>query len=89
MYWAVDNPSVMSATTVDTAEPDRIAIPEGLTAAESKLVYVFLAASNGATVAELNDALDIRKIALFPVLRTLTERGVVAREGAAYVPSAS
>jgi len=83
--------SVMSTTTFDTTETGRIAIdvPGGLTGAESKLVYVFLAASEGATVEELNDALDISKIALFPVLRTLTERGVVARDGSAYVPSAS
>lgn len=91
MRLAVDIRITMSATTFDTTEPDRIAIdvPEGLASAESKLVYVFLAASNGATVEELNDALDIRKISLFPVLRTLTERNVVTREGAAYVPSAS
>jgi predicted transcriptional regulator len=81
----------MSATTFDTTEPNRttIDVPKDLTAAESKLVYVFLAASNGATVEELNDALGIRKISLFPVLRTLTERDVVTREGEAYVPSAS
>lgn len=87
----VDILIVMSATTFDTTETDRIAIdvPEGLTAAESKLVYVFLAASDGATVEELNAALDISKISLFPVLRTLTERGVVDRDGSAYVPRAS
>ena len=59
---------VMDATTFDATETDRIAIdvPEGLTAAESKLVYVFLAASDGATVEELDAALDMGKISLFP-----------------------
>lgn len=91
MSRAVDILYVMSATTFDTTESDRIAIdvPEGLTSAESKLVYVFLAASDGATVEELNEALDISKISLFPVLRTLTERDVITREESAYVPSAS
>ena len=82
---------VMGATTFDATETDRIVIdvPEGLTAAESKLVYVFLAASDGATVEELDAALDMNKISLFPVLRTLTERGVVTRDGSTYVPRAS
>ncbi|MFB6256458.1 MAG: MarR family transcriptional regulator [Haloplanus sp.] len=81
----------MSATQLNATESDRIAIdvPEGLTAAESKLVYVFLAASGGATIDELTDALDISKISLFPVLRTLIERDAVTRDGSAYVPRAS
>jgi predicted transcriptional regulator len=81
----------MSTTQFDTAtpEPARIDVPDGLTSSESKLVYVFLAATDGATVEELHDALDIRKISLYPVLRTLTDRDVVAREGSTYVPSAS
>ena len=88
---AVDILIVMSATTFDTTDTDRIAIDvlDGLTAAESKLVYVFLAASDGATIDELTDALEISKISLFPVLRTLIERNVVARDGSAYVPHAA
>jgi predicted transcriptional regulator len=81
----------MSATQFDSTEPDHldIDVPDDLRSSESKLVYLFLAVSDGATVEELHDGLDIRKISLFPVLRTLTERDVVTREGAAYVPSAS
>jgi len=82
---------MMSATPFDATESDRIAIdvPEGLTAAESKLVYVFLAASDGATIDELTDALEISKISLFPVLRTLIERDMITRDGSAYVPRAA
>jgi len=83
----------MTATTLDADMAGRdqssIAVPETLQSAESKLVYVFLAASDGATVEELHEALHLRKITLFPVLSTLTERDVVGREGARYVPSAS
>lgn len=81
----------MTATQFDSTDADRIAIdvPEGLMSAESKLVYIFLATSNGATVDELTDALEISKISLFPVLRTLTERDVVTRDGSAYVPRAA
>lgn len=80
----------MNATQFDTTETaTRIDVPDDLTSAESKLVYLFLTARGGATIAELHDALDIRKISLFPVLRTLTERGVVAREGPTYLPRTS
>jgi predicted transcriptional regulator len=87
MRLAVDTPNVMSATKFDTT--DAIDVPTDLTSTESKLVYLFLTASDGATMEELHDALDIRKISLFPVLRTLTERNVVTREGSTYVPSAT
>lgn len=91
MRLAVDKPYVMSATQFDTTDADRtsIDVPDDLTSAESKLVYLFLTATDGATIEELHEALDIRKISLFPVLQTLTERDAVAREGATYVPSAS
>jgi len=84
---AVDRLNVMSATQFDTT--DAIDVPNDLTSAESKLVYLFLTTSEGATMEELHDALDIRKISLFPVLRTLTERNVVTREGSTYVTSAA
>jgi predicted transcriptional regulator len=91
MHLAIDRLVVMSSTQFDTTDTDRIAIdvPDDLTSSESKLVYLFLAASDGATIEELHDALDIRKISLFPVLRTLTERDAIARDGPTYVPSAS
>jgi len=87
MHLAVDRLDVMSATQFDTT--DTLDVPDDLTAPESKLVYLFLAASSGATVEELHEALDIRRISLFPVLRTLTERDAVVREGSTYVPRAS
>jgi len=91
MCVAVDKPNEMSATKFDTADTDRtgIDVPDAITAAESKLVYLFLATTDGATVEELHDALDIGKISLFPVLRTLTDRDVVVREGSTYVATAS
>jgi len=91
MRLAIDESIEMSTTQFETTDAERTAIdvPNDLTSAESKLVYLFLTATDGATVDELHDALDIRKISLFPVLRTLTERDVVAREGATYVLSAS
>jgi DNA-binding MarR family transcriptional regulator len=56
---------------------DRPDLPDELTAADSKLVYLFVAVSDGATVDDLQTALDIKKISLFPVLDTLSERGLI------------
>lgn len=90
MHLAVDIPIEMSTTQFDAADTDRgIDVPNDLASAESKLVYLFLTATGGATVEELHAALDIRKISLYPVLRTLTDRGVVTRDGSTYAPSAS
>ncbi|MFB6101671.1 MAG: TrmB family transcriptional regulator [Haloplanus sp.] len=83
----------MSATRSDTPGIDGIAteidVPDTLTGPESKLVYLFVAAAGEATVDELHEALDIRKINLFPVLETLSDRDMITRDGAAYVPTAS
>jgi len=79
----------MSTTHLDAPTTDAIDVPTDLHSSETKLVYLCLAVRNGATVDELHEALDIRKISLFPVLRTLTDRDVVARDGATYVPNAS
>lgn len=78
----------MSAQTTDRAT-DRIAIPDELSAAESKLVYLFVATSGGATVDDLQSSLNIRKITLFPVLDTLSERGLIERTDGTYAPTAS
>ncbi|WP_338742101.1 TrmB family transcriptional regulator [Haloplanus salilacus] len=77
-----------------TAQPierstDRIAVPDDLSAAESKLVYLFVATSGGATVDDLQSSLDIKRMCLFPVLETLSERGLIERTGDAYVPTAT
>jgi DNA-binding MarR family transcriptional regulator len=68
---------------------DRVDLPDDLTAADSKLVYLFVAVSDGATVDDLQAALDIKKISLFPVLDTLSERGLIERVEDEYVARAS
>ncbi|MFB6108805.1 MAG: TrmB family transcriptional regulator [Haloplanus sp.] len=79
----------MSATKLAAIETPTFDVPEDLNSPESKLVYLFLTASGGATVDDLHESLGIRKISLFPVLDTLTERDHVARDGNTYLPSAS
>lgn len=74
-------PQMLERTT------DRFDLPDDLTAADSKLVYLFVAVSDGATVDDLQAALDIKKISLFPVLDTLSQRGLVERVDDQYVAS--
>jgi len=75
----------MSTTQMIARTADRFDLPDDLTAADSKLVYLFVAVSDGATVDDLQTALDIRKISLFPVLDTLSERGLIERVEDEYV----
>lgn len=62
------------ASRTDAAPP---AIPETITASESKLVYLYLRTSDDPTVDELHRNLGVRKLTLFPVLDTLRERGLI------------
>jgi DNA-binding MarR family transcriptional regulator len=75
----------MNATQMLGRTADRFDLPDDLTAADSKLVYLFVAVSDGATVDDLQSALDIKKISLFPVLDTLSERGLIERIEDEYV----
>ncbi|MFB6105770.1 MAG: TrmB family transcriptional regulator [Halobacteriaceae archaeon] len=56
-------------------------LPGGLESPTAKLVCLYLDAHGAATPGELASALEMRRLTLFGVLRTLTDRGVVAREG--------
>jgi predicted transcriptional regulator len=78
----------MSTQTMDRPT-DSIELPEDLSATESKLVYLFVATSGRATVDDLHSSLDMKRITLFPVLDTLSDRGLIERADGAYVPSAS
>jgi len=83
----------MSTTqnTARTAVPtlDSFDVPDDITATDSKLVYLFVTVSDGVTVDDLQSTLDMRKISLFPVLDTLTDRGLIDRVDDEYVGSAS
>ncbi|MFB6080293.1 MAG: TrmB family transcriptional regulator [Haloferacaceae archaeon] len=52
-------------------------MPAELATAEAKLVYLYVQAADGCTVDELYRDLGLPKLALFPVLDTLRERGLI------------
>ncbi|WP_251343873.1 TrmB family transcriptional regulator [Haloplanus halophilus] len=75
----------LSANATIAPTTDSLDVPDELTAADSKLVYLFVTVSDGVTVDELQSSLDIRKISLFPVLDTLSDRGLIDRIDDEYV----
>ncbi|WP_327052562.1 TrmB family transcriptional regulator [Halomicrococcus gelatinilyticus] len=56
-------------------------LPEELGSPRAKLVYLYLTTTSGATVDELQAGLDLPKMALFTIVRTLRERGLVEKRG--------
>jgi DNA-binding MarR family transcriptional regulator len=67
---------VEAETTVD--------LPTDLNSPASKLVYLYLKTSGECTVSDLQAALDMRKISLYPLLKSLSKRGLVDCNGERY-----
>ncbi|WP_232702317.1 helix-turn-helix domain-containing protein [Halobacterium wangiae] len=59
-------------------------LPTEVESPRGKLVYLSLA-GEGATVEELHARLDVPRITLYSILRTLQSRGLVHRDGDGYV----
>ena len=57
------------------------AVHDDIESPSGKLVYLYLVASGGATVAEMKRALDLPTLTIYPVLRTLRERDLIERSG--------
>lgn len=70
-----------------TSTPGADPIPVGIKSPRGKLVYLYLAAVDGATANELCAALGVKSLAVYPVLRTLCERGLVTQCGRRYLPA--
>lgn len=61
-----------------------IELPAEFDTAGAKLLYLYLAIEDEATIDELEAALGMRKISLYPLLRTLVQGGLVDRTGVTY-----
>lgn len=72
----------MSSTPL--AIDEQVDVPSELDAASSKLVYLYLATRDGASISELADSLGMRKLGLYSVLGSLVERDLVERTGETY-----
>ncbi len=68
-------------------EATRRDMPTEISSSTGKLVYLYLDLVDGATVAELEAALDLDGLTVFGVLDALREKSVVERRGRRYVPA--
>jgi len=75
-----DTMSTQRAALRRTAEP----IPAELTSPTAKLVYLYLDTTGQSTVDEMQRSLNVPKLALFSVLGSLAESGLVECDGDCY-----
>lgn len=61
-------------------------MPGELSSPSAKLVYLYLTTQGSATVEEIGDGLEMKKLSLFSVLKTLRQRDLVERDGERYTP---
>ena len=66
-------------------DTETITIPSEIDSTGSKLVYLYLRTIGEATVEEIQNALNMKQLALFPVLETLRSQDLVERDGQQYV----
>lgn len=63
---------------------ETIAVPGELVSPRAKLVYLYLASAEEATPSELTDTLDLDKLTVLSILRSLSSRGLVSKTDRAY-----
>ncbi|WP_226040083.1 MarR family transcriptional regulator [Natrinema sp. DC36] len=70
----------------DAKSTDRLSpLPTELDSAQSKLVYVTLEATDGATTEDLSRLLNMQKLTILSVLSSLSSQGLIEETGSAYV----
>ena len=62
------------------------ALPTELNSPQGKLVYLYLEATGGATVDELEQVLAMKKIGILSVLNSLSSQNLVEKRDETYVP---
>lgn len=79
---------VASKMQQQVTTPPISTVPTELESPRAKLVHVYLEASGGATVDDLNETLRMQKLDVLSVLRSLSEGGHVSTDGDRYVTTA-
>lgn len=67
-----------------TQEKHAVDIPADLRSAQSKLIYLFLSMNGTTTINELQDELNMKKISLYSILKTLEKEDVISKDGEQY-----
>lgn len=67
-------------TTVDPRDGPTATVPACIESSQGKLVYLYLSAHGEQSIDELANALAVRKLGLFDVIRSLETHGLVERD---------
>lgn len=77
------SPEQNSTETPTTTFAD-FTVPASLESTGTKLVYLYLDATNGADICNLRESLGMKTITLYPILQSLEKQGFVERDGDEY-----
>lgn len=77
--------STTELTLEQTSDAAELTLPAEIDSTGSKLVYLYLHAAEEATIEEIQSSLHMKQLALFPYIETLTNQGLVERDGQHYV----
>jgi hypothetical protein len=79
-----EHPEQTSTDSTTITDPTAFAVPDELESTGSKLVYLYLDATNGCDISALRESLGMKTIAIYPILQTLAGKGLVERDGDRY-----
>lgn len=71
-------------STATTLEGRDLTVPDTIDSPRAKLVYLYLETATEATVADIQTALDMKRISLYSVLDTLVDRELVEQQDGRY-----
>ncbi|WP_318570198.1 TrmB family transcriptional regulator [Salinigranum marinum] len=74
----------MSQQLLTRTDGETTTLPSELESTSSKLVYLYLRTTGECTVEDLQASLDMKKISLYPLLKSLSKKGLVDCEGETY-----
>jgi len=63
----------------------RVSLPGDLDSPRAKLVYLYLSTVGEASIRDLTEELDIKRMTAYSILSTLASEGFVTQEGERYV----
>lgn len=78
---------MIESDTGTAAAPGVASLPPELQSPRAKLVYLYLSTNDGASVAEMGDALGMKKISLYSILKTLRKQDLVEGDDERYDPA--
>lgn len=75
----------MSAQQSKSVRP----LPDDIESPCAKLVYLYIDSTGRATLGDLEEGLDLKRLTLYGILKTLCERDLVRQNGDTYEPATS